>query len=537
MVRLDHAASLFMPLFCSSRPVVVIVSLFSVSLMFALFYSGSSFLLKQYDDPMMFKPNSQDYFRTSLLGLFSPFLFYFVKVFILTVGSSSNLMISLFVDFTVNDWFMLCILIALAYPQVQDPSSKPLGYPNQDHSKDQWHIIPRQSYIFGVSWALGELIICLVANLFTFQELSHIPDSDGSFFPVSTSQSNEGVKINGTDDAHLERKDITLSRCVKMRHLSSSISSNVYSSELKPLNSNPSPQTYKTIKHGMDATPKTNNTAVLMIDPLDNSMRLASSSSDRAGTIRAIVPTLTRKHGYVWAHYDNEIERGTVDQNLFHSTVKHFCYCDSPKLLFYNILQMCLIVASTTCLIVGQSLLLSVYFIFVRGHERLFTPTVNYFGKSRIQFFLTFLVLPLSLLNFAMSVFTFLYHEKDERGAAAAPNQDIGETVGTESLSHLNLNYFNMSYGGENPMVHPSSPDENFPSAQDIQISPAFLSDFDVRIKQENTKSGVSMVKGWIERTRCAWRRVADKSWFILPSMFLWGTGVFIAGLISTVSV
>lgn len=108
MVRLNHAASYFMPIFCSTRPHIVILSaLFSISL-FSLFYASSELLLHQYDDPLMFKPNSQDYFRTFLLGLFSPFLYYFLKTFLFNINQRF-LILNLIVDFPINDVFMLLI--------------------------------------------------------------------------------------------------------------------------------------------------------------------------------------------------------------------------------------------------------------------------------------------------------------------------------------------------------------------------------------------------------------------------------------------
>ena len=190
----------------------------------------------EYDDSSMFKPNSQDYFRTFLLGLFSPFLYYFLKTFLFNINQRF-LILNLIVDFPINDAFMLIILIGLAYPQVQDHEGT-----IAKGKECSWHIIPRQAYIFGTSWALGEFTICIMGNLFNFQEMADPEMNNGSTRQESSnahSSKNIDYKDDrgcGTERHHnfVKRSDITLSKCIEVRNDSSSISNNVYSSEYHP---------------------------------------------------------------------------------------------------------------------------------------------------------------------------------------------------------------------------------------------------------------------------------------------------------------
>lgn len=108
-----------MPLLCSKKPSVVVSAVFVVTLIYSLAYLSSTILPNAYDDPNMFAPNSQDYFRTFLLGFFSPCLLYLTRSFLLSVNPNQRF-INLILDFPINDSFLLLIIIGLAYPQIQD---------------------------------------------------------------------------------------------------------------------------------------------------------------------------------------------------------------------------------------------------------------------------------------------------------------------------------------------------------------------------------------------------------------------------------
>ncbi|CCD22458.1 Ait1p NDAI_0A03010 [Naumovozyma dairenensis CBS 421] len=390
MVRLSHSTSYFMPLFCSKNAQIVIVSSFVSIFLFIFMYWTSDLLSNRYNEPGLFNPNSQDYFRTSLLGLFSPFLYYFIRTFLFNINQR-YLVLNIIVDFPLNDWFMFCILVTLAYPQVQDPKYNQTFISNGNlfKSGEYWQIIPRQAYIFGISWALGEFSIGVLENLFTYQE---IPKDNSNGNGISQIHSdNIGSPI-------LDRKKISLSMCVDVRRQSSKISDNVYCSK-----SNHGYGSSSTSKlHTNDGSVSADEESpIVVINSADNSLKIISSKLEGQSLADAFDDnTNIATNGNLNDTIDNE-----------YNPIKYFYQITKTKDFLFQLLQMCLIILANIFLLTGESLMMSIYFIYVPGHEGLFTAIVNYFGLKPIGHFLLALVLPFTAVNFIANFMIFYFKD------------------------------------------------------------------------------------------------------------------------------
>lgn len=547
MVRLNHAASYFMPLFCSTRPYIVVLSvLFSISL-FLLFYVSSELLLHEYDDPLMFKPNSQDYFRTFLLGLFSPFLYYFLKTFLFNINQRF-LILNLIVDFPINDAFMLIILIGLAYPQVQDQEGT--AHKNKECA---WHIIPRQAYIFGISWALGEFTICIIGNLFNYQEMADLNGNNALTRQDSANwYSNNSIiykddRVCGTENHHnfVKRSDITLSKCIGVRNDSSSISNNVYSSDyhpIKPLHSTSS--AYGSIhqqshennigaKNELHIPDVSQDDTIIMMNPIDNSLKLTTlDSEDLNFPMNDEDPILKRSFGYTWA-IPNE-NTSSVAKSF--TPVKKFVAFTSAYQLVMSILLMFLVVGNNIMLTIGESLILSMYFVYVRGHEDLFTPVVNYFGSRTISNFILCVIIPLLFLNFIINTTIYLRRELDEwfndsQGEYDEDGQDAAKK--RLAMSHDYQHPLSVNYSaGDNPDAMNGAGHFVMNSGQLLGDSTLYYgnsnSDYD------NTTNESAFLR-FCKKLVKIWRALARNDSFVLGVMVSWSLAVFLTGIVSTV--
>lgn len=451
MARIDHVAPYFMPLVCSNRTSIVTILFFIIISILLSVYALSFLLANEYNDPNMFTPNAQDYFRTSLLGFVSPFLFYFLKTFVFNI-SPKFLLINLFFDFPLNDSFLLCILIGLAYPQLQDQV-----HHQQTDNPDPpplWHIIPRQSYIFGLNWALAELIISILGNLPYYKEIS-LKGTFGNIIDSNIIPDNDYINVPEDEENLLNRNNITLSRCVGLRRISSTISSNVYSSELgisPKRNSN-----YGTISSGkthsnrsksnrnngdagshnamlsnniMNNQDVKDTNSVLVIDPKDNSLRLTSLDTEQDFFDHDTVqPTFTKRNGYVWVtvNEDEKTDKTTPTESNNNSSdtitkkptiqnsnrVRYYCEIQNNRYLVVRFLRVYLIFLGNIFLTIGESFILSIYFIYVRGHEGLFTDIVNYFGSRSLLHFLLYVVIPFLTLDYLVSIIILFWNDME----------------------------------------------------------------------------------------------------------------------------
>lgn len=527
MVRISHMASYFMPLFCSNKPHIVSLVVIITGATFATFYWMSNLLLNEYDDPLMFKPNSQDYFRSSLLGLFSPFLYYFIKVFLLNINNTF-VVGNIITDFLINDWFMLCLLVMLAYPQLQEPIQRSSTITNNknyslssehDNSMEQWHIIPKQSYIFGISWSLGELIVCLIANVFNYQEASPLENNDTIEFI------NSDAETNLNPDQLINRKEITLAKCVGLRKNSSSISSNIYYNELEPLFQ--LNQTYSSIEgYGSNYVQGTNNklklsTNIVMVDPIDNSLRFSSSDIEEGWYQRnSPRPVLEHRYGFTWIKYIS-----SESQFPSFSDVKSYIELNSWKAIFKSLLQYDLILFMNILYITGQSFLFSIYFIYVRGHERLFTKIVNYFGSKNIEVFLLVLIIPLSIINFCMSIFVFLCN-------------DVLEWVNLKLINHdlnkIEYSFYPRIYQNHHIYLQDSRSSQSL-NLNGSQVSTTMYPNFPPELNDTTEKEKRGKFTKYYKKLLRKWENTAIHNDFILINVIIWSVSLFVIGILSTV--
>ncbi|SCU98587.1 LAFA_0G18954g1_1 [Lachancea sp. 'fantastica'] len=357
MSRIGYVAPYFMPIVCSSKLWIKIVLFLNFLGLFTLAYSLTQLLVSGYDENTMFKPNGQDYFRTSLLGFFSPLALSFLREFLLGLNTRA-ILVNLFLDFPLNDWFSLLIVFSLSYPQLQDARTK------GTLDDTVWHIIPKQSAIFGVSWSLCEILLCLVQNAQRYEEVP---------MPGSSRRQLEPQMLQ--EEGEIARKNITLSKCIDVKRQSSLISENVYSHERQNL----APST------AGDASSDT-----FFVDFNDSSMSLLRDPEHSPGT--------------------HAISRDR-HPSLLNGTVTYFPEISSKRSFFKKLLLFNLLVIDSILLIVGHSFIISIYFIYVPGHDRLFTPAVKFFGSRTFGFFMLSVVWPLSMWSFMTSVFLFIWND------------------------------------------------------------------------------------------------------------------------------
>ena len=165
-----------MPLITSSRYNIILTTIFTTFTLYSLFFISSNFLPSTFTDDKkhIFIPNEQDYFRTCLLGIFSPLFFNIIKNILLKFPikhSALKVVTNIFIESCVYDWFMFLIIFFLAYPQME---TNTYGYEYNDTDDSQrnvFHIIPKQSYILAICWSLSECIISVLESMSMYQEV------------------------------------------------------------------------------------------------------------------------------------------------------------------------------------------------------------------------------------------------------------------------------------------------------------------------------------------------------------------------------
>ncbi|XBW37465.1 hypothetical protein QEN19_003047 [Hanseniaspora menglaensis] len=207
MSKLGYLASYYMPLFCSSRYVTVITTIFSITCIYIAFFLSSNFLQSSYIDSHidnnkshLFVPNEQDYFRTCLLGIFSPLFFNFLKNFVFNFPVKNpvvRVISNVFVDYCIYDWFLFLIIYFLAYPQLDTTSNNEkkepkIGNEIEEYVRNVFHIIPKQSYILAICWSLSECMLSILENLSFFQEII-----------LPTKASKEELGLTKPNDLHI----------------------------------------------------------------------------------------------------------------------------------------------------------------------------------------------------------------------------------------------------------------------------------------------------------------------------------------------
>ncbi|SCV99851.1 LAFE_0B03906g1_1 [Lachancea fermentati] len=482
MARISYVASFFMPLVCSSKSYVSLLALLNIAALFALAYVLTQLLAAQYHDPSMFRPNSQDYFRTALLGFFSPFCLYFVKHFMLNL-SPRFVLVGLIVDYPVNDLFCLLIVFCLAYPQVQDAHSYSLD-------DTTWHIIPKQSCVFGISWSLCELLLCLVESIYAYEELPS-PESAQRQLELQLRQ----------DEQDSARTDITLSKCVDVKRKSSHISENVYCHD--PPDSPPGPAS------ALAPAPAPAPASTPLLDPSYGSIR----SDDAAAPESTVVVNFNDNS----MSFLRDLETAgsashsrTRHNPLYSGNIKYFPEITSVRDFLKQLFFSNLVIASNILLTVGQALISSMYFIYVPGHDNLFTSAVIYFGSRTFPFFLLSVVTPFTLLNFLVHLLLFFWKED---------TPDSYDPL-TKNTSNLDLR------------VHTSQPQslQYITSDQLFVVNSIYTQD----MLASDEDAGFKILH-LFRKFMSTWRAMASHQSFILVGLTLWATSVFIFAIVSTI--
>ncbi|SJM85722.1 uncharacterized protein ZBIST_2428 [Zygosaccharomyces bailii] len=491
MVRIDHAADYFMPLFCSSKPFVRVNCVLASMLLYVALLMGYVFMGKPIQEPDLFNPVAQDYFRACLLGIFSPMLYYFVQTFLVNLNRR-YLVLNLLVDFLFNDWFVLLIIVCLAYPQQEQTK-------NYDVGSSIWHIVPRQTYVFGVTWSLGEFIVSVFGNLFNYKEL-----------PYDCEDQADGQLLER--DEFSNRDEITLSKCLEVRRDSSSISNNVYFSETDfkappRTYGSTGPQRAKSPDYSPDGTE-----AILLVDPSDNSLRLAPLDYDKDPRVLEA----QRQWGSLLGAAES--------QNASGIPVKQFMPIRSKVSLFKALCEMLLVQLSNVLLIVGQSLITSIYFTYVPGHEHLFTTVVNYFGKRTFTYFLLTVMVPFTILNLSVNAAIYLW--KDFESWFNYRNDLPADSMAQD--------FYNTEISLQRS--RPTSLPQDLSLSEPALIPPANSYSYGYyNASQDSLQTNVPRILVIARYIFASWKRMAMRDAFVLTSMLLWGVAVFVAGVIATV--
>lgn len=483
MALLRYAADSFMPLFCSSRAIIVLLNLLNVLGIYCLAYFSSKLLPSRYDVPDLFVPSSQDYFRTSLLGFLSPFLLYFIENFLCDM-QSRHVALNLLLQFTLNDWFMLLIIFSLAYPQLQESQtsgSNSDGF-NNGSSDTLWQIIPKQCYIFGVSWAFSEVMISIIETLYNYEELPLISDNE--------SNTNLGASAGELQDSI--RYEIDLDKCVEIRRNRSAISKNVY---------DPGYGTFNEINQD-----QTEDESTMVVNFNNDSMNfLKDMESHTAG------------------YSQQEAQFGPTSYYNGHSQkVKLFPKISSWKDALCKIALSDLILINYTLSMIGQTLIMSIYFIYIPGHPSLFTSTVIYFGSQTFTFYILVLIIPFITLHAIYHVFLYTWKDSvDNTDIAPRPkslrSNDLHDIPKSPLLFHNHSNN-NLSLvpspAGDNIWAYNSLyPDNDNFSSDDGEL---------LLISRSIVNS---------------WQSLASRSWFIPVGMTIWSLTVFLVGVFATIPI
>ena len=580
MARIDHVAPYFMPLVCSNRTSIVTILFFIIISILLSVYALSFLLANEYNDPNMFTPNAQDYFRTSLLGFVSPFLFYFLKTFVFNI-SPKFLLINLFFDFPLNDSFLLCILIGLAYPQLQDQvHSQRKDIINKPDPTPLWHIIPRQSYIFGLNWALAELIISILDNLPYYKEIS-LKGTFGNIIDPNIVPDNDYINVPDDEENLLNRNNITLSRCVGLRRISSTISSNVYSSDLgisPHRNSNYGTMSSERAHSNRSKSNRNNNddarsrsvmlsdniannqdmkdsNSVLVIDPKDNSLRLTSLDTDHDYfNTDTAQPTFTKRNGYVWVTIKEDDKKDTTTstesnnnssdtitkkptlQNL--NRVRYYCEIQNNRYLVVRYFRAYLIFMGNILLTIGESFILSIYFIYVRGHENLFTDIVNYFGSRSLLHFFVCVVIPFLTLDYFVSIVVLFWNDMENvYGINGVDNFNNNSNKNRNQQKDTSFQmerfYFDLyaraiDSQDMKPQTNNSIGDGAMTDTPLNYLSEPSLLEFSnatfLHANQNNKRKP-------LRRLARVWQKLSIKSSYVIGMEFLWGLLVFVTGI------
>ncbi|KAG0664107.1 hypothetical protein C6P45_000687 [Maudiozyma exigua] len=442
-----------------------------------------------------------------------------------------------------------------------------------------WHIIPRQSYIFGLNWALAELIISILDNLPYYKEIS-LKGTFGNIIDPNIVPDNDYINVPDDEENLLNRNNITLSKCVGLRRISSTISSNVYSSDLgisphrnsnygtmssERAHSNRSKSHINnddTRLHSVMLSDNIANTqdmkdanSVLVVDPKDNSLRLTSLDTDHEYfNTDTVQPTFTKRNGYVWVtikedekkdkttstesnnNSSDTITKKPTLQNL--NRVRYYYEIQNNRYLVVRYFRVYLIFMGNILLTIGESFILSIYFIYVRGHENLFTDIVNYFGSRSLLHFFFCVVIPFLTLDYFISIVLLFWNDmenvygingvdKFNNNSNKSHNQQKDTLFQTERF-YFDLYARAIDSQDMKPQTNNSIGDGVMTDTPLNYLSEPSLLEFSnatfLHANQNNKRKP-------LRRLTRLWQKLSIKSSYVIGMEFLWGLLVFVTGI------
>ncbi|OBA19416.1 hypothetical protein HANVADRAFT_8587 [Hanseniaspora valbyensis NRRL Y-1626] len=98
-----------------------------------------------------------------------------------------------------------------------------------------------------------------------------------------------------------------------------------------------------------------------------------------------------------------------INCGIMEEITYNFYRIDSVELFFQELRNFSFIITSNILALIGEVLIFSMFLIYVPGHEKLFTPTVNFFGDKSFTVFAFMVILPFTFINFVTHVIVFFW--------------------------------------------------------------------------------------------------------------------------------
>ncbi|CDO95591.1 unnamed protein product [Kluyveromyces dobzhanskii CBS 2104] len=403
----------------------------------------------------------------------------------------------------MNDWFMLLIIFSLAYPQLQEPAhgGSLLALfaadtsENGDGTPTVWHIIPKQCYIFGISWSFSEVIISVMETLYNYEEVSSDCDQD-------VKASSNSITSDGLEDI---RKDIELDKCVTVRRNRSKISKNVY---------NPG---YSSTHI---AATLSNNGSVNQDSNSDESTMIINFNTDSMNFLKDI-----ESHGnHPGSRQGIPLRSRSFSYHPFpHRQLKMFSCIQNwkeliKKLLLSNLVHLDYILSN-----IGRTLIMSMHFIYVPSHPELFTKAVVYFGSISFTGFLLSVILPFITLHVLYHIFlyTWMDHVNNGDESSVSRSQSQMSDYVYDSVRAPLM----MQQSTTNNLASVSSP-----TPENILLYHSIHPPVDANFQTDDGK----LLR--LSRTIVTyWQTLASNSWFIAVGLTFWSMTVFVLGIAATI--
>ncbi|CCH61744.1 hypothetical protein TBLA_0F02020 [Henningerozyma blattae CBS 6284] len=526
--------------------------------------------------------------------------------------SNTHLFPRIFVNFIINfvftDLFQFLILCIISFPQINDVNRRKF----HTIPLNSWNLLPRLSVLYAIAWSISELLILFVTSIHFFKEVDNIPTSENldnvntfsdEYSPLlssSTSSLNDRSHHLPVSQSPL-RKKISLSNCTKLRLSSSSISNNIYknSTLTSNLNSPPSSAGTKTNNHNSNNNNNNNsnnmvNTSgnnksnfpnngssfekqIAIVSSVDNSLSLQrvpdnGPTSNYFYYNNAILPnpnlnykSLKNLNGSTDSfskdpnnsYLNGEFENNAFSlnfQSLFAINRLLYPFIRFPKIktkkqFFKGILIFLLCLSTNFLLIIGEALIMSIYFIFTPNlldSEKLkFSKIMIYFGSQKLFYFIIMLVLPFIFINCMVNTFihynkqVVLWNKSDFQEDSTPQNNDntimMMNNNEQDSLMLSNsLKDRSLSSLYTSSLTDPHLTMENYPNFNtNLEFNNYYMNNNDYYNNYVTTHDDPFLIRT-IKTIYNYWERISVNDSFVIFSNFLWALIVFGFGWYST---